>query len=668
MKRLRPADVVTHRRISNVDAKPRTFAELLEMSTQPLAQSVNGTSALVTANFVRNVQRVLGERLRDIDSRRAASLTAPELERLWTLRNRWREYLDRSAHSLARQPPSSGGETARWSLCTSFWLLVCHANYLLFLCGHGGDELRRFDPSMSAYLCRNRLVITHGPVSSYSLRTLDLALDTWLAALDSLDAQEQDYVRYMSALEHRFAALVCTSGSHSAGFDASECTMPQTDKSTGGRTDGAGDEAINGEYLAQTYWRFTALRHYLQAYESVGNAVVTQQNEQILISIRRPASSLTWAPSKRALFRLREFFCDLAATRMRDPNYETSLKAFVRQFEPYPGDAEIYRMMRQTHLAAPRSVLEYGYLHRSTVGTEYVRNTKYSRPVIEWLHDEADFRLGDSSVRSDARTRLAFHRQLAILQIVHSYIASSWQIEFRKRFVVFHRSANFFVGEQAARSKGFPYIVQQYGFWTVVVPHRVSPENDVFVLEKSHASEIARRDAETTRRLAHNMRQQERVRNRNNANDDSTDDNDADDDEVDDNNNVDRSRRNDDRGAHDNDDDDNNDEGSYSYEYEYESDTENLRDEMARLNIEIEDDERGAAFDLERMRTFGQRPPPPLTSIEAYIRAYDCETFFEAFALWCAAVLRINGGVIDDHLLTEFITDIFDWQLRQEAI
>lgn len=48
-------------------------------------------------------------------------------------------------------------------------------------------------------------------------------------------------------------------------------------------------------------------------------------------------------------------------------------------------------------------------------------------------------------------------------------------------------------------------------------------------------------------------------------------------------------------------------------------------------------------------------------------RVYECETFLDAFVVWCIALLHTKGGIIDNIDLSFVLCDLFEWPHPQQA-
>lgn len=714
-RRVRPSQVTTHTRHES-GVKINTMRQLL--STEPhFPLTANGPATHAAVSYIKQCQRVMAGAIRSYvetggalnpavrrgQRRRAVTiahnLSTNDLKQLRLRRNEWLEYLKKHINMLLRAPPSSGGETARWTPGTGLWLLVCHAHCVLRHNGVGAAMLDEFAPSRSRYLTRNQLVLSALPVPQYPLSLLVATISGLLERLELLDGYDRDLVLFVNALQYRCAAFVCGSGTWQQGFDAPQWLEPLRTAHSGKKQSAeqrtaSAAESCTTDFVCESMIWFVTMHHFIDTHHLLdsfyapldatatarerreaelehGDAVV----ELKLRSSVEQTRAMRWMPNAGMRARVRQFFYDYASS-MKDDRYEFALRSFVLLFAPLPGDSDIYRLRTQSDVAIPRNILNTYIAHQSPTGSEFMRQIMCATPVISWLHDEANWRAGDASVRSASLGRYGFFRQLALLFAVHMYFSGpKFGVRFRHRFVLFQRSPSFFTGYTRAKRNGWPFIVQQFGLWTVVVPHRKDPASDVLDLERSLET-LSTRDAHATERLALDMERQAAADARRAALDEARVELSADD--FDD---LMRDAESDD------------DDGSYSYSYSYETDDDErsggalsesddeadlqralfggagddepddaLARELARMTLEVEECDTGNAFDIERTRTYGESAPP-MAATDAFLRTYDCETFFDAFALWAVALLHCNDGRIDDKNLTDFFVGLFGWHV-----
>jgi len=697
-RRVRPADVTTHQRLAT-PVQIRTLRELL--ASEPwFAHTAGGSTAFAASAYVEQCHAVLAQTIAAL-ARRAAgaappnecALDAAELDQLRHRRAQWLEHLKHNLAVLLRAPPSSGGDTARYTLGTGLWLLVCHAHCVvraLTASDDAGGGVWAFDAARSRFLTRNALVLDALPVLRYPLSLLVQSVFRLHERAEQLDAAHDDYMLYVRLLEHRAAHFVCSAGApRDAAFDAPRWLEPASGLARDA-SQPAALHVVNTDFVCQSMIWFLTLRHLADAHEALGAGGGVRPAPELAAVGAAPAPhrlsvaatrALRWYPSAALCARVRQFFLDYAAG-MKDDSYESALRASQVHFLPLPCDAFVYRLYEQADIAVPRNVLSRPTAHRSPTALEYAKFSQFSAPPLRWLHDDANWRAGDASIRSASLERLGLVRQLAALFVVHQFFASSRiGVNFRRRFVLFQRSHSFFVSLVRAKRNGWPFIVQQWGTWSVVVPHRKSPDEDAHDIERSLET-LSTRDAHATERFVHARRRQTAAESADHRRAMFAGDlADNDDDDADDDESADAAER-----ALRDADDASSESGSYSYTYSYDSESdsdddaeaerllygapavvaddpaEQLAQRMSRLALEAEEDEAGADEALRaQRRVHGAQFAPQAAAREQFVRAYDCETFFDAFTLWAVALLHVNDGCIDRRNLTDMFVQMFGW-------
>jgi hypothetical protein len=77
-------------------------------------------------------------------------------------------------------------------------------------------------------------------------------------------------------------------------------------------------------------------------------------------------------------------------------------------------------------------------------------------------------------------------------------------------------------------------------------------------------------------------------------------------------------------------------------------------------------DVRGDDVALNRAQLCASRIPNSLP-VEAFCRSYDCETFCEAWTVWAIALLHIRSGVVDRTDISYFLCALFGWPHPRET-
>jgi hypothetical protein len=692
-RRLRPTQVSTHNKPPS-EVNIKTLRILLD--EEPVfAMTARGPSAFHMSAYVKQCQFVLAEVIRAKlkadgalsaatlrnGGRRIATviahhMDARDVEKMKKFRNNCHNYLKQNTVMLLHAPPSSGGPTALWGLATGLWILICHSNVILRANGVGGELLSVFSATETRYLTRNRLALFPQAIGEYSMTQLVMTVTNMLQRIDSLDSFDLELPTLVTLLEYRLSELICLSGTALTGYDCKPWLEPTKD--------GKAEQCTNKFVCHSMLWMLT-LHHYIDVHgtlTSLYRNLQSDNGENGRYLSTEETHALPWFPTTDMRDRVHLFYYEYA-NNMKAAQYSNGLRNFVQTFVPLACDANIYRLHVQGEEAMPRNILNHVALaHHSPTGLAYMRTVMCTAPVVSWLHDAINWSRGDHSVRSASLGRLSFVRDLATIMVVHLYLGK-FGLRFRFRFLLFHRSPAFFVNYFKAKRNGWPFIVQQFGRWCVVVPHQVNPEEDAKAIEQEIMSVSARyaRAAGQSPPTAPPPPPPEPAEVV--APTDAMAEDEANDD--------------DDSGS-----------GSYSYysdddDGEYESadsdvefeeliqpqrpadviraqtaaqaaadpppdaPAEQLDDfvaELARIMFDMELDEQGREEKLEMVRTFGDRPPPEPAK-EEFLRVYECRTFLDAYMLWAVALVHINKGWINDQKMTEFAAALFGWHEKK---
>ena len=700
-RRLRPSAVSTHNKPPS-ETNIKTLRDLLR-ETPVFAMTSVGPSAFHMSTYLKQCQSVLfaviqaklkadgtlsaatmrngGRRMATVI---AHHMDARDIERLKRWRTECHNYLKQNTVMLLRAPPSSGGATSMWGLATGLWLVICHANLVLRVNGIGAELLSEFSMADKRYLTRNRLALFPQPIGAYSLTQLVMTVNNMLHRLDALDGFDLELPTVVTLLEYRAAELLCLSGTPLTGYDCKPWLEPTKD--------GKAEQCTHKFICHSAFW-FLALHHYIDVHGALTSLYRALQmpagaGEPGALGTYLSAAetyALAWFPTPDMRDRVRRFYYEYAHG-MTATRYSDALRALVHLFIPLPCDAGIYRLHVQGEEAMPRNILNHvAMTHHTPTGVAYQRTSMCTVPVVSWLHDAINWAHGNESVRSDALGgRLSFVRSLATLFVLHMYLGK-FGLRFRFRFVLFHRSPAFFVNFGKAKRNGWPFIVQQFGRWCVVVPHQNDPTED--------GKEIEAEIMSLSTRFAHATAAPPTVPAAPQA-PPPPPELPADAMAVDE--------------AAAAVVEDGSDSGSYSYysdydEADYDSAQEDDDDaefeqlmrprrppeviraqtaaaaaaapapdapaeelddfaaELARMALDLELDDQGKEERYEAYRTFGERLPPEPAK-EEYLRIYECRTFFDAYTLWAVALVHINKGWINDQKMTGFVAALFGWQ------
>lgn len=697
VKRLKPGNVETHRR-APLRVRMQTLADLAGYEDVPFPYNSKSIETGRFYQFFALANRILTTTLVEFDDLHGAlnptpgfrkrpldvavKLSEKQVMRLALMRRELMDHLIQFGVHLQDPPPESGGDSARWSVACGMWLLVCQMNCVLRRFGLGGDALEEYNPSAYAYIAAQKLVIELGPVMKYSVRALQMMMTNLMSRLDGITDYHPDLAKFLDAASHAFAEAICSSGRAKDRYNAPEFCIPVHMAHTGLTRDvvvkdsktekSSGFETCTTDFIVSSMWWFITAHLYIRRYLLIapppaGTPPPTSAKRKLtaLPNGDPPRKSieetrqLRWFPTKEMLFRANQFFCEYAV-KGTDDIYQHGLNAFVTQFEPYPCDARIYCAMRNTHIAVPSDVLQFQFPNRSPVGVQYIISTKYDIPIVQWLHDSWNNRYGDTRVRTGNLRRLNYHIQLAVLYIIHSFVASKTSISFRHRFVIYQHDPSFEVAAERLKRNGVPFITQQLGYWALVFMHPCDPDTDVVPFEASMHSD---HEHHGTQKFF-DAEDEQRPKKRRASEDDDK--------EIDDGMAEDAQPNNDDddgdaMGADADDEEDDDEEESDSVFGKAQpaafigpAPIDPIHQWKARMELEKHLDENGADINNDRIRNFGHRIPTHMPNPK-FIRVYEFETMLEVFVAWCIAVLHVNKGVIDNVDLSRFIRGILGW-------
>lgn len=487
-----PGGVHTH--VRQTTNEIGTWAELLRREPTLCATSQD-QRAFAMSDYCTQARTIMEKVIKLLESisedvsAPMAQLTAAEETALKQKRAQWMEHLRGNFYGLVAPPPASGGATARYSLAVQLWLLVAHANVILQLGLPDDADLFTFYPPASAYLSRNALVVDVSRVMSYPMRTILLALEHFVSTLDTLDRFHKDYTLYMGALEHRISDLLCHTGTRDE-YNAPEWCVPAENMKN--------YERVSEEFIVYTMCWVLTLYNYAEGWCACNVAQIVDRATRIvsIVPVRQPAHEVAnsdWAPSARSMRRLTAFVCEYAHG-LKAGEYTRAMRLFLLQFDLRPGDVDIYRVMIKTNQAHIRSVLQYEFRGASVVARAYLRKLHHDRSVYTYVAETLQWTDGNPmNTRSSSLPHLGFTRQLAVLNVLHQFIEGKFHIPFRERFMIFHRDPQMINALIKARQLGYPVIVQQFARFSVFVPHRRPPQEEIATLLRWRADTRARR-------------------------------------------------------------------------------------------------------------------------------------------------------------------------------
>jgi hypothetical protein len=681
-KKLKPSDVETYEQRNNAfEKKIKTLRDLVRFRNVPFPGSSEEQAAHDFMAYARVVQPILAETLEEFDApngalnpasshpracRVAQKLTPTEANDLLRLRDELQSHLLENLHGLARTPPLSGGDTARWSVGATMWMLVCLLNCVLRRLGLGRDKLDNFRPCTHAYLCAQLLVIDTAPLVHYSLRSLQMTLMNLVERLPTLTCYHRSLDEYVAALSLRCAELICGSGTKEEGYNAPEWCAPIALAHSGTRgvnadlsgiaEGAAGKMTCTTDFITYSMLWLTTANAWLANYHQI--AAPPADSELPLPSSERysiaQSRKMIWFPTHQMMYRTLEFFCTYAAG-CGDDTYRHNLRTFAVQFEPAPSDASTYRLYQNTTQAIPSDVLAMPLPNVSAVGREFVKLIRYNLSLLEWLHRSWNWRHGETRVRSAYAGNSRQASQLAVLYVIDLFFANRARIDFRHPFVIYHNDPAFMFLCQRGKRRGYPFIAQQFGYWSVFVPHRVDPRTGTFPLD-THPESLAAMARSAAAAATAAVIFRDAPDREGGASDDDESDDELREGERGRAREAVGSSRNRPRGKRRRVDEDDDEEGDDDFDW------------ARHLKADAQASERGDDVAVDRASIEGDAPTTDMP-VPAFCRVYDCESFLDAFAVWLVALLHIRGGIVERTDLSRMICGMFGWpHPRQETV
>lgn len=632
-KKLRPTDVDTLAKKRNSYESITTLRKLVQFKEVPFPNATEDTTACRFTEYNEIAASILRQTLTEFDHpqgslnkkathRRASNvvqqLKETEIKELGVLRDELFLHLCEHCHALSRAPPLSGGDTSLASIGYHFWVLVCLLNCVLLRFGLGQKEYTAFNPCRNAYLRAQRLTMDRIPVEKYSVRLLQLSVHNYLERLNALSDYHESLDEYAAALRYRASELICGSGKQSPFYDAPEWCSTIAAATTGQTAEPSEmDKSLltcNINFIVQSMVWFTSIHNYTANYYLLALPPIdgpTTAHVATRYSIDQ-SRTIRWFPSHALLYRVLEFFCNYA-NGCTDDTYLHGLRNFCTQFEMTPDQPAIYRIYQKTTTAIPADVLGYQFSNQSFVGKEYVRLIKFSRTsLLEWMHQMWNWRHGETRVRSSYLGTDRFITNLVVLYVIDLFFSNRLRMTFRKRFVLYQSSPAFVAMCVKGQRSGSPFIVQQFGYWSVFVPHLADPTMGTFPVDTTLAARAAAAIPHITKF-------------------------------------TDAESDSDERSESDDIDDPAGDRKRKRKELSWTTDPAN----------DARKDERGD--DIAVDRTDGGLESARNYPTTDFCRTYDCESFLEAFTVWLIALLHIRKGVVGNVDLSHFTCDLLGW-------
>mgnify|MGYP001157910933 CR=1 FL=1 len=429
----------------------------------PLVEHTNAGDAFLMTNYATSTLVIMRTAVQKLRAKRAAGDSSVYLEpdkvaKLKALREKWNDHLRRYKYSLWHAPPLSGGVTANYSLATQLWLLVAHANVMLQESGSVAG-LADDDPTTSAYLTRNRLVLDLGKIMRYPLRTLLLTLDNFVARLDVIDRFHADYARFVVALEHRASRFICSLGDE-RDLNAADWCLPAPE---------AQQRRVAERFIMHTLVCFAKLYDYSTNWTMLGKSLLGTELIRVPAHIVR---TQRWFPRPASMRGLSAFLCRYAKT-MVDEVYISGIRDFLKQFHLRPVDMDNFRVEKQTNEAHITSVVSHKFYYRSEVAHAYLYHLHFQRRPYEYVAEWMQWNEGVvENTRSAYLGIQGFMAQMAVLFVWHTFVSSkdNLRFDFKRRCLLFQRDPAFSKSLMQARSMPYPVIVQQFARFSVLVP------------------------------------------------------------------------------------------------------------------------------------------------------------------------------------------------------
>lgn len=438
-----------------------SFQELLRRPV-PLAEHTNAAEAFTMADYARHALLVMETAVQGLvvengrgDGASKNHLRGNEREQLCALRSTWADHLRAYKYHLWYAPPLGGGLAASYSLAVQLWLLIAHANVILQQSG-AVEELFSFYPPGSAYLSRNRLVLDNGPLCEYSMRTLIMTIENFVARLDVLDRLHAEYTYFVAALEHCVANFICFTGD-AATFDAEEwCTKTEQD----------GAWRCSEKFLTHSLVWFATLYDYAENW-----CALNQINGRAVRVSAHVVREAAWFPPASS-FRSQNIFLCRFSKDLTDEVWRSAQRDFVRQFQLRPCDMDLYRVTQQMNEAHIDLVRTHKFDYRSDIAHAYLYHVHFDRIPYEYIAEALQWRYGDPhSTRSASLGVQWYLAQMGVLFIWHQFMVTLCnKFEFKHRCMLFQRDPAFASTLIKIRTFTYPVIVQQFARFSVFVP------------------------------------------------------------------------------------------------------------------------------------------------------------------------------------------------------
>jgi hypothetical protein len=501
----------------------KTLVDLVEFDEIPYPTTANCSSAGVMMTWITQAHSVLARTLIEFDEpngalnqmsgfRQKVSVVAhgfgdKHVALLHKLRSDLELHLSEYMLSLSRPVEGSGGDTARWSVGTNIWVIICMISCVLRRFGLGEDVLKKYNPWSSAYLRAQKLVLDTVPVMDYSLRSLIDTITNWLERLDSIKTYRDDLWDLLKVIKYALAKYIVGAGEPNTGWDASEWTAPIGMAQTAEKRDvvtkdgkTSGLECVTTDFVCHSALWVTTIENYLRFYVTVSRIAVPLPKEPTKEEVRdsffkggermtykwirtdaATTRKLSWFPSDYVIRRATTFFCVYAY--MSTPN-PVEARSFAVKFAPLPSDSSVFRAYTGMEVASPKDVLTYKFLNRSATGTEFTRIIQFDRPVLDIIHDWWNWRDGETRIRSSSMQRLGFERELIWIYLIDLFFANNDVKDLRTLININHRDSTAMFSLEEARRSGQICIIQQFGKFTVMMPAEL-PAN--FAYEESNS-------------------------------------------------------------------------------------------------------------------------------------------------------------------------------------
>jgi hypothetical protein len=240
---------------------------------------------------------------------------------------------------------------------------------------------------------------------------------------------------------------------------------------------------------------------YAERYNSLSTVYVSNtegESTQLMraVQCRVPlhvVAQSDWVPSSRSIRRSVDFILQYSHNLLDDA-YSKALRLFLLEFEIKPSDLDLFRWIQNNNTAYAQSAVEFEFIGSNRIARTFVNKIYYDRLPYSYASELVQWSSGDpNTTRSAGLERQEFVRQLVVVYLLDQFIMGKYRVPWRSRYMLFHRDPAFVTSLERARILPYPIIIQQYSRFTVFVPHRRTPQQDIDAVLLWRAAVRARR-------------------------------------------------------------------------------------------------------------------------------------------------------------------------------